>query len=47
MLHYANVSTINLNDIANNKLPIIINGMSYEISWHPDHLKTVSDSLAD
>lgn len=47
MLHYANVSKIDLTKIQNNKLPIIINDKTYEITWHPNHIKTVENSLED
>lgn len=47
MLHYANVSKIDLTKIQNNKLPIIINDKMYEITWHSDHIKTVENSLED
>jgi len=47
MLHYANVSTIDLSQIKNNKLKILINNEDFEISWHPDHFKTVDKSLKD
>lgn len=45
MLHYANVSKIDLSKITDNKLTITINERSYEITWHPDHFKTVEKSL--
>ncbi|MEO5645510.1 MAG: hypothetical protein ABIQ40_01625 [Bacteroidia bacterium] len=47
MLHYANVSKIDLSKTKNNKLKIKINETDYEISWHPNHLKTVEKSLKD
>jgi len=47
MLHYAEVSEIDLSKIVDNKLPIQINGKDYEIKWHPDHIKTIKDTLAD
>ena len=47
MLHYAKVSPIDLSLIKNNKLKIKINDMEYEITWHPEHLKTVERSLKD
>jgi len=47
MLHYAEVSEIDLSKIEDNKLTIQINGEDYEIKWHPDHMKTIEDSLAD
>ena len=47
MVHYAEVSEINLNDIADFKLKIDINGNEYEIEWHPDHYTTVEETLAD
>ncbi|MDP1843517.1 MAG: hypothetical protein Q8K64_08870 [Sediminibacterium sp.] len=47
MLHYAKVSTIDLSQIKNNKLKIKINEEDFEISWHPDHFKTVEKSLKD
>lgn len=45
MLHYATVSPINLNEIAENRLTIQINGNDYQIVWHLDHLATVNDAL--
>lgn len=47
MLHYANVSEINLNNIVNRQLPITINGVNYTITWHPDHIVTVERTLND
>lgn len=46
MLHYADVSEINLNNIVERKLPITINGIVYEINWHQDHISTVEETLA-
>ena len=46
MLHYATVSAINLNNIINGRLPITINGVNYEISWHQNHITTVEETLA-
>lgn len=45
MLHFADISEIDLSKIQNNKLPISINGQPYEITWHPEHLSTVEESL--
>lgn len=45
MLHYAQVSAINLADIKDDKLIIQINGNDYTITWHPDHTATVNSSL--
>lgn len=47
MLHYANVSPIDLTKINKNTLPIKINGKVFKITWHPEHLKTVMDALED
>jgi len=47
MLHYAKVSRIDLSKIKDHKLEIFINDERFEIIWHPDHLKTVEDSLKD
>lgn len=47
MLHYAKVSAIDLSKIKDHKLKIQINDKDYEITWHPDHLKTVEKSLKD
>jgi len=47
MLHYADVSEIDLNNIVDNKLKITINGDEYEITWLPQHLETVQKSLGD
>lgn len=45
MLHYAKVSEIDLSKIKDNKLEIFINDERYEITWHPQHLKTVENNL--
>lgn len=45
MLHYAEVSEINLNNIEDGKLPITINGVEYVITWHAEHLKVVEQIL--
>lgn len=45
MLHYAEVSEINLNNIVNGKLSITINGVAHTITWHPDHVTTVEQTL--
>lgn len=47
MLHYAEVSEINLNNIENGQLAITINGIDYTITWHPDHISTVENTLND
>lgn len=47
MLHYADVSEIDLNNIVDNKLKITINEDEYEITWLPQHLETVQKSLED
>lgn len=47
MLHYAEVSEINLNNVANGQLPVTINGIEYTITWHPDHISTVENTLND
>ena len=47
MLHYAEVSEINLNNIRDNKLKIKINDVDYVITWLPQHLETVQKSLED
>lgn len=47
MLHYAEVSAIDLNNIVDRKLPITINGVAYTITWHPDHISTVEQTLTD
>ncbi|MCX5804222.1 MAG: hypothetical protein NTU69_11960 [Proteobacteria bacterium] len=47
MLHYANVSPIDLSKIIDNKLKITINEKEYVITWHADHTKTVKKSLKD
>ena len=45
MLHYASVSPIDLTKIKDNKLVLTINGNEYSISWHPDHVKIIKESL--
>ena len=45
MLHFADVSEIDLSNIRDHKLPISINGKNYEITWHPEHANTVEESL--
>ncbi|MEY4903358.1 MAG: hypothetical protein RLZZ292_1173 [Bacteroidota bacterium] len=47
MLHYAEISPIDLSKIKNFKLAITINNEPYEITWHPEHLKVVELSLDD
>jgi len=47
MLHYAKVTKIDLTKIKKHKLKMKINGKEYEITWLPDHLKTVKKSLKD
>lgn len=41
MLHYADVSAIDLSQIANNALQITINGKPYTITWHSQHAAQV------
>jgi 5-methylcytosine-specific restriction protein A len=41
MLHYADVSAIDLGQVQNNQLPITINGTPYTITWHPQHAARV------
>lgn len=41
MLHYANVSAIDLSNIEGNKLQITINGQPATITWHPQHPELV------
>lgn len=45
MLHYANVSEIDLNKIRENKLIIQINNSDYTISWHESHAKIISETI--
>ncbi len=47
MLHYAEVSEINLNNITDRQLPITINGIAYTITWHFNHITTVEQTLTD
>lgn len=47
MLHYADVSEIDLSKIEDNKLKIAINGREYEITWLPEHLEIVKNSIKD
>jgi 5-methylcytosine-specific restriction protein A len=42
MLHYADVSPLDLTKIVDNKLPITINGESYTITWHAKHAAVVN-----
>jgi 5-methylcytosine-specific restriction protein A len=42
MLHYADVSGLDLGKIVANKLEIEINGVSFAITWHPKHAELVS-----
>lgn len=44
MLHYADVSEIDLSQIDKNRLEIVINGNQFTITWHPDHAKLVNDT---
>lgn len=41
MLHYANVSAIDLGKIHDNTLQIVINGQPATITWHPQHAELV------
>ncbi len=41
MLHYADVSEIDLGKISDNKLPIRINNEDYEITWKPEHFELI------
>jgi 5-methylcytosine-specific restriction protein A len=43
MLHHANVSEIDLSKVADNKLPITIDGTEYTITWHPQHAATIAE----
>ena len=45
MLHYANVSPIDLTKIKDNKLTLTINKTEYAIRWHPDHAKIIKNAL--
>ena len=45
MLHYANVSPIDLTKIKDNKTTITINKVEYTIRWHPDHAKIIENAL--
>lgn len=45
MLHYADVSPINLNAIEDNKLTIQINGEEYTITWHSKHADAIKSVL--
>jgi 5-methylcytosine-specific restriction protein A len=48
MLHYAEVSEINLSNIsAKGTLDITISGKTYSITWHPDHAENVKKHKAD
>lgn len=44
MLHYADISEINLAEISDNKLKITVNGKSYCIRWHKDHAAKIKKS---
>lgn len=41
MLHYADISDLDLNKIVDNKLSITINGAPYTITWHASHAAVV------
>ena len=41
MLHYAEVSGLDLTGISSNKLKVEINGKSFTITWHPEHSKAL------
>jgi len=45
MLHYADVSPIDLTKIKDNKITITINEEEYTIRWHPDHVKIIEKAL--
>lgn len=42
MLHYADVTGLNLAKIVDGKLNIQINGEDFTITWHPAHAETIS-----
>jgi len=44
MLHYADVTEIDLSQIEENKLEVVINENQFTITWHPDHAKLVNDA---
>lgn len=44
MLHYAVVEGLNLDQIADDKLDITINGESFTITWRPEHAKVIADA---
>jgi 5-methylcytosine-specific restriction enzyme A len=41
MLHYADVSAVDLSFVTDNKLSITINGAPFTITWHPQHAARV------
>ena len=45
MLHYAEVSPIDINEIENNQLEITINNEPYTITWHPEHARAIIESV--
>lgn len=45
MLHYANVSNIDVSKISDNRLQISINEKKFQIKWHPKHAEAVKSSL--
>lgn len=47
MLHFANISEIDLSKIRDQKLPITINEQLFEITWHAQHLNIVMNTLKD
>lgn len=42
MLHYADVTGLNLENVVDGKLNIKINGEDFTITWHPAHAETIS-----
>lgn len=44
MLHYANVSGVDLTNIKDKRLAIKINGRDYTITWHPEHVRLIIES---
>ncbi len=47
MLHYADVTPIDLTRIENSKLTIAINRVEYTITWHPEHARVIAHNLQE
>lgn len=45
MLHYADVSEIDMSKMVDNKLEVTINDQTYTVTWHPKHAESVLNKI--